>query len=504
MTPTSPSILLVQPRIALNIKLLPLPFGLLSVASSLRRAGFRVQVIDLNARPVAQLFEEIERERPLFLGFSLMTGPLILDVLHLSAKIKHRWPELPIVWGGPHPTIMPELTIADPRVDIVCRGDGEVTAVNLAQALASGSSLENVDGLVFKEEGQARFTKPAPPVPRSNADGSYDLHLIDLTPYLFQAYGKRCATMITSRGCPYRCRFCWNLMFHGRHYSPWSAEKVMAEIDPLIKAGCEKVLFFESFLGSRIRMSKLGAALRERGVLWGIEDGCRVDVQTGEDFFRELEGNGCSHLTYGAESGSQRILDLVAKDITTEQILQTAIDRRKTKLGARYQWMVGVPTETVADALQTVRLIDRINSANPRSGHSMDMYAPYPGNDLYQMTCEAGWTPPDALEGWGQYRWQGSYPHHQGQTWFFKSVFYSNLFSHFDELRKVSAYTEQTRGLFRLAQKSLYLPAALRWKTRSFGQPWEYQFAERCRYIVERLGSSRRDHEQDEPFSPGK
>jgi hypothetical protein len=147
--------------------------------------------------------------------------------------------------------------------------------------------------------------------------------------------------------------------------------------------------------------------------------------------------------------------------------------------------MVGVPEETEADVLETLKLIERIDRGNPNIAHSMDLYAPYPGNALYDRTVAAGWQPPASLREWGQYRWEGCYPHHRGHTWFFKSVQYSNMFYRFRKISRYSAYASHANPLFRLAAAGLYPFAALRSRARFFGLPVEYKTAESARRLVE-------------------
>ncbi len=485
---TRATVILVFPRIAGNVTLRVLPFGLLAVASSLRRAGFPVRILDLNIESERLLHETLRETKVLLVGFSVFTGPMIQQVLTISADIRRSHPGIPLVWGGPHPTIMPDLTARHPLVDIVCRGEGEKTAVRLAEAAAGGESLEGIPGLTFKKNGAVVSTEPVERIPPRDADAevSLDLGSIDLAPYIFLNNGKRTAVFITSRGCPYRCSFCWNLMFHGRRYIAWSPQKVEAELKPLLAKKIEKVLVFDSFVGPVSRVHAMGEIFRRHGLEWAIEDGCRVDCHNSEEFFRGLKETGCTHVAFGSESGSQRILDLLCKDITVDDILRSARLSSACGIRGRYQWMTGIPGETREDTLKTVHLIDEISRIHPASAHSLELYLPYPGNELFDMACKAGWKPPEKVEDWGTYRWQGRYPYHQEGTWFFKSVQYSNFFLRYSALAAVSAFSENIKPVFR-AVNMLYWPfAALRWKMRWFGMPLEYRLGESLRRFLER------------------
>jgi hypothetical protein len=108
---------------------------------------------------------------------------------------------------------------------------------------------------------------------------------------------------------------------------------------------------------------------------------------------------------------------------------------------------------------------------------------------MYNMTCEAGWHPPQDLQTWGQFRWEGEYPHHQGRTWFYKSVMYSNYFYRYKTLAEYSAWTATAQRLFRLISMLLHPFAALRWTTRTFRFPLEYRLAEKMRVYFELISA---------------
>jgi radical SAM superfamily enzyme YgiQ (UPF0313 family) len=485
-------VLLVQPRSAHNMDARFLPFGLLFLVGSLQHHGFTARILDLNIEPPDKLDELLQNPGLLFVGFSVITGPMILDVLSASVHIRELRPKLPIVWRGPHPTIDPELTAAHPLVDVVVRGEGDRTAVRLAKAFREKKDLADIPGLTFERDGKLVSTGPVQPLLKEEKQLSLKLDNIDFKPYLFSSKGKKCCFILTSRGCPYRCGFCWNVMFHDRKYLGWEIDSVWNVLQPLFNAGVQRFLILDSFVGSVGRVTSLANMFKSEGVQWAIEDGCRVDVHCDKSLFEVLEDSGCSHICFGAESGSQRILDHIHKDIKVEDLINSASARRETQIGGRYQWMVGIPGETKSDTLQTLDVIEQINRINPRSGHSVELFSPYPGSELFDEACAAGWQPPQSLKEWGQYRWEGEYPHHQGKTWFFKSVRYSQMFYRFRKMSDYSTYATQARGLFQLASYAFYPFAAIRSRTRFFDIPIEYQLAELTRRKLENWTDSRR------------
>lgn len=479
------NILLIQPEYKVNLKMVPPPFGLLFIASALRKAGYFPLIIDLNVQPRKSLEEALRNKDILYAGFSVITGPVIKNVLSLSEDIRKVSPFMPLVWGGPHPSILPEVTVSHPFVDIVVRGEGIRTAVRLAKTLSEKGDLKNVPGINYKEGKELRHTDFLKEEPVKAEDMSSGLEFIDVSPYIFDINGKKGALVLTGRGCPYRCSFCWNSILSERQYKTWDIDRTYEELRPLFASGVNKLFFLDSFAGSIERLEKVGNLLLSENIEWALQDGCRIDFHGRKECFEILERTGCSYMTFGAESGSQKILDLVCKDLKLEDTVRSAEERVSFKLGARYHWMIGFPGETEEDVLKTVALIDRISRINPRSAHNLNMYAPYPGNLLYNKVCDAGWKPPEDLSAWGKYRWDRTYPHHKGKTWYFKSIQYSNLFYRFSDLSKYSIYSEKTDNIFRLAALLLYPFGAVRWKSRIFNFPMEYRIAEKMRKMLE-------------------
>ena len=276
-------------------------------------------------------------------------------------------------------------------------------------------------------------------------------------------------------------------MFYGRRYVAWSAEKIRTELEPLIKSGVEKILLYDSFLGSKKRVQRIGEMFLEFGLDWAIEDGCRVDYHSTDEFYRSLADTGCKHIAYGAESGSQRMLDLLNKDICVEDIIRSAEVRRPYNIKARYQWLTGLPGETREDYKKTFSLMDKITRINSQSTHNIELYLPYPGNELFNKACSSGWQPPQDLEGWGLFRWEGKYPYHKEGTWFYKTIQYSNFFFRQFSLSAVSAYSSNLRPVYRVFRFLLWPFALIRWKLRFFRFPVEFKIAEFFRKRIERI-----------------
>ena len=187
------------------------PLCLLALASTLRQANFEVVVIDAAIDPDYRTRIECESVDALCLGISVLTGPMIRGAVEVATAIKSNLRWLPIIFGGWHPTLVPDETLSEPFVDVVVRGQGEVTLVEVAEALLAKRSLEGIAGVSWKSNGQRRHN------PDRNVEplDALPVPAFDLTD--FDAYerlsGGRKIGYATSVGCPYACNYCTDMVF---------------------------------------------------------------------------------------------------------------------------------------------------------------------------------------------------------------------------------------------------------------------------------------------------
>ena len=211
------------------------PLQLLHVASALQRAGYRPRIADLRLGD----FRTLPLGDPVFVGITAMSGPQIRYGLEFADRVRAERPGTPIVWGGVHPTLLPEQTAADARVDVVVRGEGETVVGPLADALAAGEPLDAVAGITFAAGGG---NGPAPPSAPPRTPPLVDLDAIpvelpyDLLPLpLYSTLQAGRVHLQTSRGCPSRCGFCYNTAFNKRRWRGKSPERVVDEMEWLLR-----------------------------------------------------------------------------------------------------------------------------------------------------------------------------------------------------------------------------------------------------------------------------
>ena len=214
-------------------KVLGPPLGLLSLAGSLREAGYTPCIIDGALRPdyLRMIAEEV-RECVCF-GVSLLTGPMIRDAIEASLLVRQLRPDVPIVFGGWHPSLLTGETLREDFVDIVVRHQGERTLVEILDRLEAGKSLDLVQGCWFKRDGVVHQNPDRPAVPLAAvARPAYDL--IDFDAYEVSS-GKRKLPYATSTGCPYACNYCTDMVFYNRRFNAYDVDRVVSEVTGLVK-----------------------------------------------------------------------------------------------------------------------------------------------------------------------------------------------------------------------------------------------------------------------------
>ena len=386
------------------------PIGLLHIGSALKNTGHEVRVIHCTEVEIDKYVAEIAKTQPLWVGFSVMTGPQTTHSAWMSKRIKSQ-SNVPIVWGGIHPSLLPEQCLEEDYIDIVVIGEGEETAIELSQRLESKKSLERVLGLAYKlkQNGQSEPCVNArrPFIENLDADKyRLDFELLEATKYFLKAgTGKyqKVFSYKTSRGCPFNCGFCYNNEFNLRRWRGKSAERVIEDITYLKKTyGIDGVKFYDDeFYVNRERALKI-----LEGIQIPAKTDIRIDMVT-EELAARLKEFDVFDILIGIESGSDRILKLLNKGITVEQIKKGVEILAKYNLKVGYSAIIGIPTETEEEMNATIDLILWIHSIHKNKSVTIGPYLPYPGSALYHWTLQQGFVPPERTEDWGSIdRWR--------------------------------------------------------------------------------------------------
>lgn len=383
------------------------PLGLLTVAAPLVEQGMEVCLLDERAESDfdARLFEELKKN-PLCVGISSMSGRHISGALRVSRLVKQQ-SSVPVVWGGVHPSLMPESTVRHELVDIVVRDDGEETFLELLASLkAPSATLHRIRGIAFKENGQVVMTERAEPTRIENLP-LIPFRLVDFDKYSAReswTSEKNVLPMETSRGCPFACSFCTESV-RKKKWRALSPERVVSDIKQYAqKYGIRSFTFIDDNLFGNIKRGERIIELmvqENAGIKWYTN--IRTDYMARVDsaFLAQMEQSGCGMLTFGAESGSDRILRMVNKRATKEEVI--AVNRKLARLNISPHFVTirGFPTETREDIVKTFLLNIQLLLENKKAICDFPFLIPTPRTVIARQ-CLKEQADRYSLEGWAK------------------------------------------------------------------------------------------------------
>jgi len=399
----SKKIVLIHPVISEDIEYHWMPTSLLAVSSKLDRLGYSIKIVDERIVEKDAFDNEIleAAKDALLVGFSVMTGYQIHGAARTSKTIKSVYPNLPIIWGGDHPTVAPEQVMELPFVDMAAVGQGEETLYEIVSGLQQDKCLSGIKGLYFKENGSVLSN---PRRKFHEIDPYYPLpyHLLNVRAYVNPK--TEAFNYYTSSGCaPGKCRFCNT----GSSYAGWRAvrpEKVVNQIKLLVdEYGLRNCMFQDSnFFVNEKRVREICLLLLKENIHINWNASGRADQLSrySNETFDLMSRSGCVCIFIGVESGSQRMLDLMAKMENVECMIDLAKKIRRLSIDLHISLIFALPGETVEDLKTTVEYLNKLKAINTRIKEQRCFFTPYPGTSLYEEVVNLGYRPPKDVYGW--------------------------------------------------------------------------------------------------------
>ncbi len=362
------------------------PLGLLYIATLLKeKTPHQVRVLDAQAQGfnLEECIQEVEVHRPDVVGISAWTD-WWYPAFHLGRLIKNLMPEVHICYGGPHVNIYLEETLSAEHVDSIIVGDGEIPFTYLCNMFANYKIDNDLPGLHFKKygvkNGEQRFfiqkNLDDLPIP--------DRSLLPLSCYT-SVIGKSnfVTTMLTSRGCPHKCIFC---KMNYQKMLCRSAENVIKEFERIHDLGIKEVeIYDDTFTWSKKRTKDIcqGLITRKIKLTWSIRD--RVN-STDPELLDLMKRSGCLRIHYGIESGVNRILGLMEKNITTDQASGAVRLAKKKGFSVLTYFMIGNKGETVKDIKRSIDFALDLDADYTE----FSITIPYPGTEMYTEALSKG------------------------------------------------------------------------------------------------------------------
>lgn len=386
-------VLLVNPRATyayeIAQKCYP-PLNLLYLATALKRAGHDVRVLDANALRMGDedILQEARNYDPDLIGSPLYTE-IMAPVYRMLSAFHDALPNARIVMGGPHASALPGETLENyPFVDYILRGESEESIASLTNALANDLPMAEIDGLSYRSGDEIVHNPPAPGARDLDALGVPARELVDDVYQLKRYYTllvrhRPVDTIITSRGCPFNCNFCYN---QNHHYRYRSTEHVMDEIVSIYQRGIRDIeIVDDTFTVKRDRATALFDELIRENMRLSFRIKSRVDV-VDEEFVRKAKKAGVYLISYGMESGDDEMLKRMNKRTTVADNENAIRVTRKAGVACHSGWIIGYPGETPESIDRTVKFIIK----NKPTTAQLAILRPYPHTTAYREAKESG------------------------------------------------------------------------------------------------------------------
>ncbi len=374
-----------------------IPSGIAYLASFVRNAGIEVQILDQFAESLSmgKVIKYIEGFSPDLIGYSATT-PNFSAAVGFAEEVKIKFPGIPSVMGGYHPSVCPEQTLKYKAIDFVIRDEGEMPLLELCKRLETGNEdYGGIAGLSYKTAGGIVHNKKVPPV---DVDAlpfpSYDL--LPMSLYSSPSYSKfasPCYQMIASRGCPFACSYCINAELNvAAKYRRRKAELVVSEMELLVsRFGARQIQFWDPVfpLGHDHAMLFCEEVMRRglhKKIIWSSTT--RAETLT-EETVRTMAEAGCKGLGFGIESGVQELLESVNKKVDFDKVRRICRAARKRGIVVTGAFIIGFPGETPEMTAQTVAFAKSLDIHYAQ----FSIMIPYPGTPLYHDLKDKGEIP---------------------------------------------------------------------------------------------------------------
>jgi len=382
------------------------PLGILSVATPLLRAGYQVRLIDSTITPNFKKRVIEELDDALCLAVSLVTGPMIRETVEIARESKRIYPDLPVVLGGWHPSLLPDQTLAAPYVDVICKGQGDEAMLDIVRRIEARESFEGIEGVGYKNDARVIFNQPRALKPITEMP-PMAYHLADFDAYQ-RVCGRRWAMYITSLACPYNCSYCTNAGVYGRKWNALPPEQVVQETTDLVTRYNLSLLWVvdDNFLVDRERALEIAEGIVRTGVKfdWSIQASTNLVTRLSVDELKLLKRSGLSQIVQGVDSGSPKIMHLMSKDFQKiETVYQAAEKLSAAELRPSFNMMFGFPGEGEKERRESIALVMDICRKFPGAEFWTNIFTPYPGAPVMDRAFELGIDVPKSLEGWADF-----------------------------------------------------------------------------------------------------
>ncbi|HEV8579340.1 MAG TPA: radical SAM protein [Thermoanaerobaculia bacterium] len=387
-----------------------MPLALVAVGSHLDPERFEVVIVDgrLERDPTAAVLAQLDGA--LCLGVTVLTGAPIADAVLVSRAAKAYRSNLPVVWGGWHPSMFGRECLEEPSVDITVQAQGEVTFHEICERLAAGEEIHNIAGCCVRAADEVHAGS-ARPLQNLNALRPHDYTLLDVERY-YQLKGKRQLDYISSQGCAFRCAFCADPFVYERRWVGLAPERVGAEVEALWSRYRFDDLSFqdETYFTYAPRVAAIAEEFlrRKLPLTWAATMRADQGARLPEEVMTTCRRSGLRRVLIGVESGSQETIDRIKKDIKLEQVFISAEKCLRHGVNVIFPFIVGFPGESLESVQASLDVAKRLRAMSPGFETPIFYFKPYPGSPLTDEAVRGGYVLPCNLGEWSRFDFIGS------------------------------------------------------------------------------------------------
>ncbi len=372
------------------------------------------------------------KKNPFCVALTSMTGNQIGYALEISNYVK-KISDIPVVWGGIHGSLLPESTLENNNIDILVIGEGEITFLDLVKSLASKASLKGLQGVWYKEKRQV-IKNPNRGFLHLDVLPDLPLSLIDIKKFLPVFKGQRTFNIETSRGCPNQCIFCFNSAYNRNTWRAFSAERVIRELKYLTNHFNISSFYIvdDNFFVDlkRARAIAQGIIDEKLDIIWEAQ-GITINsaFKMDDDYLDLLVKSGMKKVHFGIESGSERVLKMVNKNLKIGDVVEINRKWSKYNIIIQYNFMCGFPEESLVDIRKTKDLAFQLMKENRHALISpFCPFTPYPGTSLYKKSIDCGFIEKKRLEDWQEADYGDNIWESKERKKLISSLFFASMF----------------------------------------------------------------------------
>lgn len=382
-----------------NYKFYWIPYSLLSISSMIIENGIQVKIIDGNVEDFNN-YDFSDKDIVCF-GISVMIGYQITDAIEICKKIRKE-SNSPIVWGGPLPSVLPNLVLRSNYPDYILRGAGDISFYELVKAVIDNDKFKDSVGYRDKEiyEGKVQIIKNRDELPL------YHYELVNVENYIQNdpLISDRVINYISSQGCPFQCGFCTEVAIYQSSWSGFNNERIIREVEFLYKTyNVNGIKFYDSnFFVNKQRVLKFAEDVLNRkiSIKWAASAHPNNLLKFTKDELNYLKKSGLCRLLIGAESGVQDELDFVKKGLRINDISKVSKILFEVGIRASFTFITGYPTFPTENINKTLSFANSLALEYRNHEFKVHMYLPFPGTPLYKLAVRNGFHEPNTLEEW--------------------------------------------------------------------------------------------------------